>query len=222
MSVHRSGLRSYLAVVVLAVAVPLRSASAQVQQGSAAATSFGSARVVIARALPPGDGDALKHGEALLERAITVAPNDAWLLHYLGYALYREATLRMGRDGEDTRPLMERADSILERSIMIAAIPESHALRSGLLGMMIGTNPLRGMTLGPKSGEQIEKALALGPNNPRVWLLRGIGAIHTPSMFGGGLDRAEEYIKKSIALFESDKPASPAPNWGKSEAHTWL
>src|SRR5262245_16670407 len=197
MSVHRSGLRNHLALAIaLGAALPSGVALSQVQQGSAAAKLFDSSRAVIAKALPPGDVDAIKQAEALLERAITVAPNDAWLLHYLGYALYREATLRMGKDGEDTRPLMERADSILERSIMIAAIPESHALRSGLLGMMIGTNPLRGMTLGPKSGEQMEKAVALGPNNPRVWLLRGIGAIHTPSMFGGGLDRAEQYLKK--------------------------
>jgi tetratricopeptide (TPR) repeat protein len=181
-----------------------------------------SAIILIAKATPVGDVDGLKSAEALLERALTVAPNDPWLLHYLGFALYREGTLRMGRYREDVGPVLERADSILERSTRLAAIPESHALRSGLLGMMIGTSPIKGMTLGPKSGAQMERAIELAPNNPRVWMVRGIGAIHTPSMFGGGLDKSEEYLKKSIELFGTDKPEPPAPAWGLAEAHVWL
>ena len=177
---------------------------------------------LINKATPVGDLEGLKTAEALLERALTVAPNDPWLLHYLGFALYREATLRMGRDRQDVGPLIERADSILERSTHLAAIPESHALRSGLLGMMIGSSPIKGMTLGPKSGAEMERAVELAPENPRVWLVRGIGAIHTPSMFGGGLDKSEEYLKKAIDLFANDKPQPPAPGWGLAEAHVWL
>jgi tetratricopeptide (TPR) repeat protein len=164
----------------------------------------------------------MRSAQALLERALTVSPNDPWLLHYLGFAIYREATVSMGRDGANIGSLLERADSLLDRSTRFAAIPESHALRSGVLGMMIGSNPIRGMTLGPKSGEQMEKALELAPQNPRVWLTRGIGAFNTPSMFGGGLDKAEEYLKKSIELFAKDRPQSPAPSWGLHEAYGWL
>lgn len=174
------------------------------------------------KATPAGDIGGLRTAEALLDRALTVSPNDPWLLHYLGFALYREATIRMGMNGDDVRPTLERADSILDRSSRFGSIPESHALRSGLLGMMIGNNPLRGMTLGPKSGAQMERALELGPANPRVWMLRGIGAVNTPAMFGGGLDKAEEYLKKSIELFGTDKPQPPSPSWGMYEAHVWL
>ena len=181
-----------------------------------------SARVLITKAYPAGDVATLHSAEALLERALTVVPNDAWLLHYLGFATYREATLRMGRDREAVDGLLQRADSLLQRSASFGAIAETHALRSGLLGMMIGSNPIKGMTLGPQSGAQMEEALQKGPNNPRVWMLRGIGAINTPAMFGGGLDKAEEYLKKSIALFETDKPQPPAPSWGQYEAHAWL
>ena len=209
---------AHSAVALSAVALSAVRLSAQ----SPAARLLDSSRVLIAKAAPIGDVDGLKSAEALLERALTVAPNDPWLLHYLGFALYREATLRMGRYREDVGPLLERADSILERSTHLAAIPESHALRSGLLGMMIGSSPIKGMTLGPKSGAQMERAIELAPGNPRVWMLRGIGAIHTPSMFGGGLDKSEEYLKKSIDLFVNDKPQSPAPGWGLAEAHAWL
>jgi tetratricopeptide (TPR) repeat protein len=181
-----------------------------------------SAIALIAKALPAGDLQGLRSARALLERSLVVTPGDAWLQHYLGYALYREATLVMGRDGADAGPILERADELLEASARSGTIPESHALRSGALGMMIGSNPIKGMTLGPKSGDEMEKALAMDPTNPRVWLLRGIGAINTPEMFGGGLDKAEDFLKRSISFFAKDKPQPPAPSWGAHEAHTWL
>jgi hypothetical protein len=181
-----------------------------------------SAIVMIAQATPVGDAKGLQSASALLERALTVAPNDAWLLHYAGFAMYRQATLTMGRDGADPDPYLEKADDYLERAIRAGKIAESHSLRSGVLGMMIGSNPLKGMILGPRSGGETEKALELAPNNPRVWMMRGVGAMNTPAMFGGGMDKAEEYLKKAIALFATDKPVHPAPSWGANEAHTWL
>ena len=209
MSARRSALFSLL------VAVPL---SAQ----TPASRMLDSARTLIDRSLPAADVDGYRNARALLERALTVEPNNAWLLHYTGYALYREITTVLGRDQGQVDALLERADEILDRASKSAEIAETHALRSGVLGMMIGTSPLKGMTLGPKSGTQMERALELGPNNPRVWLIRGIGAINTPAMFGGGLDKAEEYLVKSIALYTNDKPQPPAPAWGANESHVWL
>ena len=181
-----------------------------------------SATAMLARSVPTGDVDGIRGAQAVLARALTVAPTDAWLLHYYGFALYREAALSFGRGRDGYVPLLERADSVLELSAKYASIPETHALRSSAIGMMIGSNPLRGMTMGPKSGAQIERAVELGPNNPRVWMIRGIGAFNTPAMFGGGEDRAEEYLKKSIELFANDHPVAPAPRWGANEAHAWL
>jgi tetratricopeptide (TPR) repeat protein len=227
MSVHRSSLHKRFWVlgfrfVLLLASSPVIAQDSQPKQQGAAARLLDSARVLIAKATPTGDIPALRGAEALLERAITVSPNDPWLAHYLAFAIYREATIRMGRDRSDIGPLLARVDSILERSAARSSIPESFALRSSVLGMMIGSNPLRGMTLGPQSGAQMEKALAAGPNNPRVWLMRGIGALNTPKMFGGGEDKAEEYLKKSIELFASDHPQPPAPGWGLNEAYIWL
>ena len=181
-----------------------------------------SARTLIAKAVPLGDLEGIKNAQALLERALTVQPNDAMLLHWLGFATYREVSLVLGRKLGDVVPILERADSVLSLAEHAGKIPESHALRSGILGMKIGTNPIKGMTLGPQSGTEMERALELGPNNPRVWLLRGIGAINTPAMFGGGLDRAAENLHKSIDLFANDHPAAPAPAWGQNEAYLWL
>jgi tetratricopeptide (TPR) repeat protein len=218
MSAHRSRSSAVLSIVLLSAFA----AWLQAQSPHPTARLLDSARAMIAKATPVGDIPALKNAQALLERAATVAPNDPWLTHYLGFALYRQATLSFGMGRDNYAPILERADSVLERSAIAGSIAESYALRSGVIGMMIGSNPIKGMTLGPKSAAQMEKALELAPRNPRVWLLRAIGAFNTPAMFGGGMDRAEEYLLKSIALFSQDKPLPPAPTWGLHEAYTWL
>jgi tetratricopeptide (TPR) repeat protein len=183
-----------------------------------------SARIEIETATALGDLNRMREAGALLERALTALPDDPLLLHYLGYARYREATLMQGmkRDDKEYRPLLEAADSLLERSASKLQLAESYAVRSSVIGQLIGSNPLRGMTLGPKSSNAMDRAIELGPNNPRVWLLRGIGAMFTPSMFGGGLDKAEEYLGKALALFPNDKPAPPMPAWGHAEVYIWL
>ena len=198
--------------------------SASVVQAQAPATArlLDSSRVLLARAVTAGDVGTVRSATALLERALTVAPNDGWLLHYLGYALYRDATISYGRDKSDTKATLERADSILQRAGTAASIAESHALRSGVLGMMIGPNPLKGMVLGPRASNEMDRALEIGANNPRVWLLRGIGAVNTPAMFGGGMENAEKYLKRAVELFATDRPTAPAPSWGAHEAHLWL
>jgi tetratricopeptide (TPR) repeat protein len=182
-----------------------------------------SARVTIEAASNRGDVEQLRGARALVERALTAFAGDPLLQHYYAYALYREATLLMGRrhDEKEYRPLLEQADSILEESASKLALPETYALRSSVLGQLIN-NPLRGMTLGPRSGSAMDRAIELGPRNPRVWMLRGVGAMFTPAMFGGGTDKAAEYLRKAIALFPDDRPAPPLPAWGHAEAYAWL
>lgn len=185
-----------------------------------------SARVLIEAATQQRNIAGLENAHAILDRALTAFPNDPLLLHYLGYALYRQGvfagidpTLK-GKAG----PLFDSAEVALDRSAAKLALPETFALQSAVYGQMIGlsSNPLTGMRLGPKSGAAMDSALALGPRNPRVWLLRGIGAMFTPSMFGGGVDKAERYLTQAIAFYNADKPAPPLPAWGQAEAYIWL
>jgi tetratricopeptide (TPR) repeat protein len=182
-----------------------------------------SARKAIETANLAGSLDGLTAARALVERALTRFPGDSWLLHYRGYALYREATLRMGRFNEkDLDTYFEQAQQSLEASAKKQPIPETYALLSSVIGQQIGSNPIRGMTLGPRSNGAMDDAVAAGPNNPRVWLLRGIGALYTPKLFGGGSERAEEYLQKAVTLFERDEVKPPAPAWGRDEVWIWL
>lgn len=81
---------------------------------------------------------------------------------------------------------------------------------------------LAGMRLGPKADALMDEAVELGPSNPRVFMLRGVGSIYKPKMFGGGTDKAVADLLKAAALYPTETPASPAPRWGHAEVYAWL
>lgn len=185
-----------------------------------------SARRIIEAAVDAGDPGAVDRAIAIVERALTAFPTSSILQHYHAYGLYRAGTMTMGLSGSAAaRPYFGKAREILEALVRGETIPESYALLSSVYGMQIAVARvpmIEGMMLGPKTGAQMEKAVAAGPNNPRVWVMKGIGAFHTPAMFGGGLDEAEQHLTKALALFDNDRPSSPLPDWGRADAHIWL
>ena len=157
---------------------------------------------------------------ALASRVAIAYPNDGLILHYQGYALYRQALFV--QQTQDATPIFERARDILTKSLNSRILPETHGLLSAIDGQLIGRNPARAMELGMQSQGSTNAAIRSGPANPRVWLIRGQGAIFTPSEYGGGLDIAEDYLKRSVELFASDSPKPGEPAWGKAEALAWL
>ena len=189
-----------------------------------------SAARLIAGGVRTGDRQALGAARTLLDRALTALPDDPLLQHYAAYAAYRASVLAMARaeDGTAARAeaqaLLERADSLLERSAERLPLPESFALRASVIGMRIavGRNPAAGMWLGPKANAAMDEAVRRGPRNPRVLLLQGVSAFNTPKLWGGGADRARAYLAEAAQLFVADHPASPLPAWGAAEVHVWL
>jgi len=162
---------------------------------------------------------------ALLDRALAVRPGDGVALHYKGYALYRKASALANDKShrKEFKALLQQADRALDESAASLEWPETFALRSAIVGQLI---PLSGMLavvrLGPRSNGLMDRALKLGPDNPRVWLLRGISAVYKPSQFGGGLGNAERDLKKAIELFTQGASSADSPSWGHAEAWAWL
>jgi tetratricopeptide (TPR) repeat protein len=185
-----------------------------------------SIRRLIESAVDAGDVAAADRAVTVVERALTAFPTSSILQHYHAYALYRAASMAIGQSGEAAaRPYLGKAREILETLVRGETVPESHALLSSVYGMQIAVARvpmIDGMRLGPKSSAAMEKALAAGPNNPRVWVMKGIGAFNTPAMFGGGLDEAEQNLTRALSLFANDRPAPPLPAWGRADAHIWL
>lgn len=162
---------------------------------------------------------------ALAERVLSVTPNDGVMLHYKGFALYRKSSRLMGAGGkeDEIKALLEEADAALEKSASLVKWPETPALRSAVIGQIIGIGGMMaGMRLGSKAEGLMDDAVAMGPNNPRVFMLRGVSAMYKPKMFGGGMDKAEKDLTRALELFASDRPTSPQPTWGHAETYAWL
>jgi tetratricopeptide (TPR) repeat protein len=179
----------------------------------------------VERAYRAGDERALKEAAALADRVLAIAPGDPLVLHYKGYALYRVGTVLLGRRAnEEAEATLKAADEALEASAEKLPWPETWALRSAVQGQIIaasGGGAMISMRYGMKSGAMMEKALALGGNNPRVWVLKGSGEIFKPELFGGGLDAAAASLERAQNLMAQDRPEAPRPAWGALDLHLW-
>ncbi|MFN8582538.1 MAG: hypothetical protein U0163_16385 [Gemmatimonadaceae bacterium] len=162
---------------------------------------------------------------ALIDRALAAAPTDSVFLHYKGYAFYRKGSLEMalGHRSDAARSLDSAAASLRASSATLAWA-DTYALLGAAIGERIGVsgNPFSAMRNGPKSNAALDRAAKLGPANPRVFLLRGMGAFYKPRMFGGGADKAIQELEHALKLFETDSAASPLPTWGRGEAYAFL
>jgi tetratricopeptide (TPR) repeat protein len=172
-----------------------------------------------------GDLVRLNNISAVLDRVLTVTPNDPLLLYYRSLALWRTASINTGmKKNDQAKKMLDEADELLEQANKKTPTAEALALHSSVLGQLIGLsgNPLSGMTLGPKASGYLDRAKEIEPRNPRVWLISGMSAMFTPKMFGGGSDKAEKDFKKAVDLFASDHPTPPAPSWGRADVYIWL
>ena len=211
-----------LAALTLAVALTAVDAGAQSDD---AATWAERIQALAIEASNSGDDEGLREAAALAERALTLHPQDALLHHYHGYALYRLAA-RHACD-EDAEPgcvgrLLKRAEGSLQVSLGLGPRAESHALLGSVYGIMIGENGSLGASLGPRIDDLQSRALSLDPENPRVWLLKGIGEFHTPEAYGGGVVPARKALERAALAFQDDAPPPPEPRWGAVDVHVWL
>jgi tetratricopeptide (TPR) repeat protein len=162
---------------------------------------------------------------AVIDRVLTITPNDPLLLYYRSLALWRTSGMYLGaKKNDEAKKTLEEADRLLDLANAKSPTAEALALHSSVLGQIIGVsgNPLSGMTLGPKAGGYLDRAKEMEPRNPRVWLISGMSAMFTPKMFGGGSDRAEKDFRKAVELFAADNPKPPAPSWGRADVYIWL
>ncbi|HEX8451663.1 MAG TPA: tetratricopeptide repeat protein [Longimicrobium sp.] len=179
-----------------------------------------------------GDRAGVRAARMLGERGLAAHPNDALLLHQTGYAFYREALLltsattaqsRSPEDAKTLRDLLTRAEQTLNKSAALRRLPETHALLAAVYGQQAGAaRGVGAMRPGMRAGTEIERAMDIDRDNPRVWLLRGTNALYTPAMWGGGQDKALEALQRSVQLFANDAQRGPLPTWGRAEAYAWL
>jgi tetratricopeptide (TPR) repeat protein len=213
-------LRSVLGLLLLSGAGRLASA----QPADATAALLDSVRPRAEQAVVRGDWPALDAVIGRLRTAVAAAPDDAALRYDLGYVLHRRASALLVEDRpKAARPLLEESRRELDRAVALGGSGAALALRGAVTGQLAGVLGVLGaMRLGPRAFRQLDEAVRLAPDDPRVALLNGITRLHAPRAFGGGAARAEPEFRRAVRLFADDRAVSPDPTWGHADAHIWL
>ena len=171
-----------------------------------------------------GSIDSLRQARALFKQAVGGPAHRALAHYYAALADYRLAN-QLPDDAEDRREhvLTDAIDHLKAATEQAPTMADAWALLAGCYGQMIGLHPMRGVYLGPKSSNAMEKARTLAPTNPRVWIISGTQEYFTPSLFGGDKERALRAFEKAARLAERETRDDPlAPSWGHAEAYAWI
>jgi hypothetical protein len=146
----------------------------------------------------------------------------ALVQYAIAYVASRMANVP-GVPGAEADRLLE--DAVERLRAVVKSRPrdaEAHALLGSVYGLQIARSPLKGMLLGPRASGALDKAAELAPDNPRVVLQQGISAFNTPALFGGGTEKGERLLRRSLTLFAREPADRPWPNWGRFDTHVWL
>lgn len=77
-------------------------------------------------------------------------------------------------------------------------------------------DPMKGMSLLGEVNALIDRAKAINPGNPRIYLEQAEAIYNMPVEFGGGKDKAMPILLVAKEKFDTFVPANQlAPNWGK-------
>ena len=148
-----------------------------------------------------------------------------WLPYY--YAAY--CTVMNGymqQDKSKSDPLADKADALLTKAAGLYGKENSeiYVIRSMIASAHMMVDPQsRWQQYGQASTENINKAKALDPSNPRPVYLEGQTKFYTPEAFGGGKAPAKELFTKALQMFDTFKPQTELdPVWGKGSTQYFL
>ncbi len=80
----------------------------------------------------------------------------------------------------------------------------------------------RYMTYGQQANADLENAMKLDPNNPRVYYLQAMSINNTPPQFGGGPEKAKPIFEKALELYKAATPKPLYPDWGMKQTEDML
>ena len=180
----------------------------------------------LTRAADNGNRADLKASRAAAQKVVATpmaGVTPAVALYTLAYAAYRLAA-------DDRTPAAERpgladeAEQSLRQALKKdAAFADAYGLLSATLSLKIGwaASTAAKTSIGPESGQSLNRGLALAPNNPRLLIVQGSGLFRRPPEYGGDPQQAEALFRRAADLLDAAKDA-PWPNWGRFDAHVWL
>jgi hypothetical protein len=160
------------------------------------------------------------------------AEKTQWLPYY--YAAYSNVmaghtsipqNAGFGDNSALTDPYADKAESLLNKAEALSKDnAEIYIVWKMIHGLRLMGNAMsRYMTEGPKGTEALEKAKAINPNIPRIYILEAQDKFFTPEQFGGSKVEAKDLFEKAQTLFASFQPETPiSPNWGRGTTAYFL
>lgn len=77
-------------------------------------------------------------------------------------------------------------------------------------------DPMKGMSLLGEANALIDRAKAINPGNPRIYLEQAEAVYNMPTEYGGGKDKAMPILLEAKEKFDTFVPSDQlVPNWGK-------
>ncbi|MBA3828702.1 MAG: hypothetical protein H0X33_07180 [Taibaiella sp.] len=144
-------------------------------------------------------------------------PNE-WAGHY--YNAYGKAQLSyMEKDEAKRDAYLDEAETELSEAVKELGKDndETYVMAAMIANARLAVKPQsRWQKYGPIFKEDLEKARAMNPDNPRIYYLEAQSKFHTPKMFGGGKKAALPYFEKADGLFAKQSETDiTKPYWGK-------
>lgn len=213
--------------VALAIALGLGPAGLAAAQGPPAADPSWNAIVGdLDRSVVAGDVQGMTTARDAARQRLDEAPPGearARLRYLLAYANWRLLGADPAPEGDERDALADEAESMLRANLDARdGDVEAHALLGAVYGMKIGSSIWRGITIGRRASRAFDEARTIDEGNPRFLLLKGLDVYHRPARFGGGLDRAERWLRSAVGFFAAQPSGAPWPDWGRRDAHAWL
>jgi tetratricopeptide (TPR) repeat protein len=149
------------------------------------------------------------------------AEKTQWLPYY--YAGLALANAGWGDEKLDKDANSTRINTFCDKAEALDKNSEIYVLRNMSATQQMLVDPqTRYMTYGMKAKQDLEEAIQLNPDNPRIYYLQGESLFGTPVAFGGGKDKAKPLFEKALALYKTDKPKYMWPDWGKERTELQL
>lgn len=176
----------------------------------------------IERAVVIGDRNVLEKEQDDLKQEIDRESGDKGLMLYtLSYIDWRRSALHPEGSKEREKALKSSEKTLKELLKLEPDNVEALALYASVNGSLI-TGAWSAIRRGPRVGKSFDKAMKLEPDNPRLALTQGINAYFAPERFGGGLEKAEQALKRAEEIFSKESPDKSWPNWGRVNVYAWL
>jgi tetratricopeptide (TPR) repeat protein len=143
--------------------------------------------------------------------------------YYRAYSSYRIGELSAADKKAAKTALNECINELKAVVTRNPQMAEAFALQATCYGASAQYYMLRAATRGVASGKALERALELGPENPRVIFQDALGYYSRPGAFGGDKDKALQRFLEAAARFQAAPDRSLGwPAWGEAESYLYI